>query len=80
MEDQQRQKQTITISADEHLKSVLVAAYNVSGQLVKKVFEGNLPKGKTNLLVDVSGFQAGLYIYEITGAGAQKMNLRTLKF
>jgi hypothetical protein len=49
---------------------VSINVYDISGRLVRTIFNGNLPKGEHKAIFERGNLQAGMYIYKIQ-AGAQ---------
>jgi hypothetical protein len=45
---------------------VEVTIYNLEGQEIKKLYEGNLNKGEQQLTFDASNLPSGVYLYNIS--------------
>ncbi len=56
---------------------VSISLYTANGTELRRVYEGGLEAGETNVLVDVSGLEQGVYFYAVQ-AGAKRVTRQTV--
>ena len=58
---------------------VLIEVINISGEVLKRIEAGMLPKGINNFSLDLSGFPSGIYLLKIY-AGDESVAVKVAKF
>ena len=59
-------------------ESVLLTVYNLQGQHLATLVDGNLPAGTHNIMFDATGLASGIYIYRIQAGTTVTNKLMTL--
>ena len=56
----------LNLKSNSHVK---LDVYSIAGTSVFNIIDGNMPQGETNIKMDVSGLQGGIYLLQLTVNG-----------
>lgn len=60
---------TISYNLDKDMNDVVLIIYDMDGKEIHRTANGNQSKGSYNVMLDVSGYEAGNYFYSLVSGG-----------